>query len=296
VSLFVESIGFGIASGAIISLAAVGFTVQFAVSNAFNIAYGAVMTLAAFLGYWMLQAGVDVWVALGLTSAIVGVLTVGFNRGLLAPLQRRTASRVAVIIGTVSAGTIIQYAVAAVAGPQARSYGNHGGATVAGLGFRFTTAQVALIGLTIAVMLGFHFLLTRTQLGRAMRATAANRTLARACGIRTARIIDIAWLLTGAMCGAAGVALAMTTVTFDFNLGSTFLIYVIAASVFGGLGQPYGAMAGGLVMGIVSQLAAAYWNPAYQDVVAFGILILMLLVRPAGLFAAVSSRRSLAGA
>jgi branched-chain amino acid transport system permease protein/neutral amino acid transport system permease protein len=179
-------------------------------------------------------------------------------------------------------------------GPGAITYGAQFGTTVSALGFTFTVAQLIIIGMTLALMLGLHLLLTRTRIGRAMRATSTNRTVARACGIRTERIIDLTWLLTGFLCGAAGVALAVTTVTFDFSLGSIFLIYMIAAAVLGGIAQPYGAMIGGIVVGVASQLGAAYWSPAYQDVVAFTILIIVLLIRPRGLFAAAGvTRRNL---
>jgi branched-chain amino acid transport system permease protein/neutral amino acid transport system permease protein len=129
-----------------------------------------------------------------------------------------------------------------------------------------------------------------------MRATSANLVVARACGIRTDRIIDVTWLISGALCGAAGVALAINQATFDFTLGPTALIYMIAAAVLGGVGQPYGAMLGGLVVGVVSQVAAGYTPPAYQDVWAFLVLILMLLIRPRGLFSSgTASARRLAG-
>ncbi len=294
--VLIEAIGFGIASGAVISLGAVGFTVQFGISNVLNITYGSLMTLAAYLGYLLLQAGLDVWLALAVAAAAVGLASVAFNRALLAPLIRRGTGFVGVVIVTVAAAIVLQYCIVAVAGPDTVSYGQQAGSTVRGGGLVFTTSQLTIIGLTLALMLALHLLLTRTQLGRAMRATAANRTVARSCGIRTERIIDLTWLISGTLCGAAGVALAISTVSFDFTLGPTFLIYMIAAAVLGGIGQPYGAMIGGLVVGVVSQVAAAYTSPAYQDVWAFLILIVMLLVRPRGLLAAgTASARRLAG-
>jgi branched-chain amino acid transport system permease protein/neutral amino acid transport system permease protein len=201
-----------------------------------------------------------------------------------------------VVIVTVAAGIILQYCIVAIAGPDTVSYGQQAGSTIRGGGFVITTSQLIIIGMTLALMLALHLLLTQTQLGRAMRATAANPVVARGCGIRTGRIIDLTWLISGALCGAAGVALAISIVTFDFTLGPTFLIYMIAAAVLGGIGQPYGAMLGGLVIGVVSQVASAYSNPAYQDVYAFVILIVMLLIRPRGLFsAATAGARRLAG-
>jgi branched-chain amino acid transport system permease protein/neutral amino acid transport system permease protein len=274
----------------------VGFTVQFGISNVLNITYGALMTLAAYLGYALLTAGTGVWLALALVAVAIAFASVLFNRVLIAPLRRRGTGFVGVVIVTVAAGIIIQYCIVAIAGPDTYSYGQQSGSTVHFAGLVFTTSQLIIIAMTVAVMFVLHLLLTRTQLGRAMRATSANPTVARSCGIPTERIIDLTWLISGALCGAAGVALAISTVSFDFTLGPTFLIYMIAAAVLGGIGQPYGAMLGGLVVGVVSQVAAAYTNPAYQDVFAFGILIAMLLIRPRGLFAAgVASARRLAG-
>ncbi len=293
--VLIEAIGFGIASGAVISLGAVGFTVQFGISNVLNITYGALMTLAAYLGYALL-ATLGVWLTLAVVAAAIGIASVVFNRALLAPLARRGTGFVGVVIVTVAAGIILQYCIVAIAGPDTVSYGQQSGSTLKFGPLVFTTSQLIIIGITVVAMFGLHLLLTRTQLGRAMRATSANRTVARSCGIPVNRIIDATWLISGVLCGAAGVALAISTVTFDYTLGPTFLIYMIAAAVLGGIGQPYGAMLGGLVVGVVSQVASAYSDPAYQDVYAFLILILMLLIRPRGLFAVgTPSARRLAG-
>lgn len=294
--VFIEAVGFGIAAGAVIALGAVGFTVQFGISNVLNITYGALMTLAAYLGYALLAVGLGIWAALVTAAIGIALASALFNRLLIAPLLRRGSGFVGVVIVTVSAGIIIQYCIVAIAGPDTVSYGQQGGSTVRGAGFVFTTTQLIIIAMTVVLMVVLHLLLTRTQLGQAMRATSANPVVARSCGIRTDRIIDLTWLISGALCGAAGVALAITTVTFDFTLGPTFLIYMIAAAVLGGIGQPYGAMLGGLVVGVGTQVAAAYSSPAYQDVYAFGLLILMLLIRPRGLFSAgTASARRLAG-
>ena len=214
---------------------------------------------------------------------------------LLAPLVRRGTRSFAIVIVTVAAGIVLQYVIVAIVGPQTESYGVQSGNTFHLLGVTLSAAQVTIILLTAALMLALHLLLTRTTLGRAMRATSANRMLAQSCGIATDRISDLAWLISGALCGAAGVALAITIVSFDFTLGPAFLIPMIAAAVLGGIGQPYGAMLGALVVGVTSEVAGAFTDPVYKDVVAFLILIAMLLIRPRGLFgAAWSARRLLA--
>jgi branched-subunit amino acid ABC-type transport system permease component len=291
--LLIEAIGFGIASGAVIALGAVGFSVQFGMSNVLNITYGALMTLGAYVGLFLIDRGVSAWVALAIAGIVVGMVSVAFNRGLLAPLVKRGTRAFAIVIVTVSAGVVLQYVIVVFAGPDAKSYGEQSGQTFHLLGMVLTASEVTIIVLAAALMLGLHLLLTRTTLGRAMRATASNRILAQSCGIATDRVSDLAWMLSGILCGAAGVALAITTVSFDFSLGAVFLIPMIAAAVLGGIGQPYGAMVGGLVVGLASELAAAFTNPAYREVVAFGILIVMLLVRPHGLFGAAWATRRL---
>ena len=291
--LLIESIGFGIASGAVIALGAVGFSVQFGMSNILNITYGSLMTLGAYIGLALIDRGADPWLSLGVAGVVVGVASVVFHRLLLAPLVRRGTRAFAIVIVTVSAGVILQYVIVAFAGPDAKSYGQLSGQTFRFAGLVLTASQVTIIGITTVLMLALHLLLTRSTLGRAMRATASNRILAQSCGINTSLISDTAWLLSGALCGAAGVALAITTVSFDFTLGPVFLIPMIAAAVLGGIGQPYGAMLGALVVGLGSELAAAYTNPEYREVVAFAILILVLLIRPRGLFGSAWATRRL---
>ena len=294
--LIIEAIGFGIATGAVIALGAVGFSVQFGISNILNITYGALMTLSAYIGLVLINRGINAWAALVISAVAVGAVSVIYHRILLAPLVRRGTRAIAMIIVTVSAGTILQYVIVAIAGPSSQSYGEQSGQTFHFLDLTLSFGQVTIIVLTAVLMLALHLLLTRTTLGKAMRATSSNRTLARSCGIATSRISDIAWFISGCLCGAAGVALAITTVSFDFSLGALFLIPMVAAAVLGGIGQPYGAMLGGMIIGISSEVAAAVSNPNYKDVVAFVILIIVLLVRPRGLFgAAWSSRRLMEG-
>lgn len=292
--LLVESIGFGVASGAVLSLGAVGFTLQFGISNLLNITYGAFMSVGAFLGLFLLGLGLNIWLVMVLGGLMIGASSLAFNRGLITPLTRRGLRPFSLVIVSVSAGIVLEYLIVVVAGPATQSYGNLSGATLRFGDFVLTTSQVLILAIAAVLMAALHLLLTRTQLGRAMRATASNRTLAQSCGISTSRVSDIAWLISGTFCGMAGIALAITTESFDFTLGSLFLIPMIAAAVLGGVGQPYGAMVGGLVVGVATEVSAAYWTPAYESVIAFAILILMLLVRPRGLFGSRSARRLMA--
>jgi branched-chain amino acid transport system permease protein/neutral amino acid transport system permease protein len=158
----------------------------------------------------------------------------------------------------------------------------------------FTATQIAIMGIAVAAMLAVHLLSTRTRLGKAMRATATNPSLARSCGVPTDRVIDAAWLLSGALCGIAGVVLVLNTATFSDVTGSNFLVPVVAAAILGGIGQPYGAMLGALTIGLASEIAASVISPSYKDVVAFAILIVVLLVRPQGILSEVATAKEVA--
>jgi branched-chain amino acid transport system permease protein/neutral amino acid transport system permease protein len=142
---------------------------------------------------------------------------------------------------------------------------------------------LGIIALSLGSMFSLHVLLSYTRLGKAMRATASNAALARSCGIRTDRIIDLTWLISGALCGASGVVLAINTTSFTSTTGGNYLLVIAAAAILGGIGRPYGAMLGALVIGLSTEVSAVYINPSYKSVVAFGLLVVVLLVRPSGI-------------
>lgn len=293
-SIFIAAIGFGLASGAVIALASLGFTLQFGLSNTLNIAYGGFITLAAFLGYGLIQLGLGPWTTMAAIAAVTGLASVLYYRLFIRSLIRRSIGLGPLAIATAAALIFIEYAVVAVAGTDVKSYGLTSGRTFHLWYFVWSSTQVVIIVLALVLMGAFQALLRFTQLGRALRATAVNRTLARSCGIRAERVTSAAWLISGLLCGIAGVALAITTQAFDFNIGSNFLILIIAAAVVGGIGEPYGAIAGGFLIGITTEISAAYWSPAYSEVIAFALLIVILLVRPTGLLGGQARRRNVA--
>ena len=146
-------------------------------------------------------------------------------------------------------------------------------------------AAAAAGGLAALVVAGLlYLLLQRTKFGKAIRAVAENRDLARASGIRARRVISQTWALAGVVAGFSGFVLAETVGTFSPTFGYSFLLITITAAVAGGLGRPYATLVGALVVGLVLELAGAYSNASYELAFAFGMLVLMLLFRPNGLF------------
>jgi branched-chain amino acid transport system permease protein/neutral amino acid transport system permease protein len=216
------------------------------------------------------------------------------NRCIYTPFVRHGTRLFGMIIVSIAVSLILQNALLAIFGANFFSLQMPRPSSVHIAGMVFTTVQLAIIGIAVAAMLLIHLLLRYTKLGKAMRATATDPELARNCGIATDRVIDLTWALSGALCGLAGVVLVMNVTAFTDTTGSQFLIPIVAVAVLGGIGQPYGAMLGALVIGITSEVAAAVFSPEYKDVVAFVILVIVLLARPQGILSEVATRKEVA--
>lgn len=294
VNSVIPAIGFGLITASILAIAAVGFTLQFSVTNILNLAYGDTMTASAFAAYVTNRAGVNIWVSLVVASIFAAAFSMLLNRFVYFRFVRRGTRLFAMIIVTIAVGLIIQNVLLAVFRPTFFSYTASSGPSYHLGSMVFTASQLAIMGIAVAAMLAVHLVSTRTRLGKAMRATATNPSLARSCGVSTDRVIDVAWLMSGALCGVAGVVLVLNTATFDDVTGANFLVPIIAAAVLGGIGQPYGAMLGALTIGLGSEVAAAVINPSYKEVVAFLMLIVVLLLRPQGILSEVANAKEVA--
>ena len=285
-TIFLASVGFGLVTASVLAVAAIGFTLQFGVTDVLNLAYGAVMIAGAYLAYVINQAGLNIWVGLVVAVVACSAGSVLLNSGIYTPFQRRGATPITMVIVSLGMTLIIEFGTQAIAGGTSVSYTMAQGPSVRAGGLVLTAVQLVVIGLSVLVMIGTHVLLRYTRLGKAMRATAANRTLARNCGIRTSRVITLTWAITGALCGLAGVIFAMDAGSFDATSTDLFLILILAATFLGGPGQAYGAMLGAVVIGLATEISAAYITPSYKYVVAFVALLLILGIRPTGLLGA----------
>jgi branched-subunit amino acid ABC-type transport system permease component len=288
-SLFLASVGFGLVTAAVLAIAAVGFTMQFAVTDVLNLAFGAVMIASAFVAYALNQVGVNVWIGLLAAAAAGSVGSVLLNQGIYAPFQRRGSAPITMVIVSLGMTLIIEFGLQAIVGGTSVSYTMSQGPTVRAGGLVLTAVQFVIIGLAIVVMAAVHGLLRYTKLGKAMRATSANRSLARNCGIRTNRIVTVTWALTGALCGIAGTVFAINNGSFGATSADLFLVVILAAVFLGGPGSAYGAMLGAVIIGLATEVSAAYITPSYKDVIAFAVLLIMMVVRPGGLLGAAAA-------
>ena len=282
-SLFLASIGFGLVTASVLAIASVGFTLQFGVTDVLNLAFGAIMILGAFVAYWVNENGLSVWLGLLLAVAACAVASVLLNSVVYTPFQRRGATPITMVIVSLGMTLIIEFGLAALVGGVGVSYTMGNGPTFQAGGLILTGVQIVIMAIAVAAMAGVHVLLRYTKLGKAMRATAANRNLARNCGIRTGRVITATWALTGALCGLAGTVFAIDAGSFSATSTDLFLVLILAAVFLGGPGQPYGAMLGAVIIGLATEVSAVFIPADYKYVIAFVALLVMLGVRPTGL-------------
>ena len=282
-SILSQAIGFGVLSSAVIGVAAVGFTLQFGISNILNLAYAAVMALSMFAAYVLQHAGVNIWVAMAAGGLCGAAVSYAINGGIYRPFQHRTTNLFSIVLVTLATGLIITNLLEGLVGETFFSYslpptGEHVVAS-----FHFSDNQLVIFAIGIVAMVIVQALLRATSLGRAMRATAADKELAANCGIPTERVTDIAWLLSGFLCGVGGVALAIELGAFQPTTAGDSLVIIIAAAVLGGIGRPLGAMLGALIVSVASEAVAAGISPVYKTVVGLALLIVVLLFRPQGI-------------
>lgn len=282
------AVGFGLVTASILAIASVGLTMQLGITNYVNFAYGDYMTLGAYIA-WQVNTSLhaNVWIAAAAATCAMALFAVVVNRLLLTPFARRFEKLFYVVLVTFALSLIMLNAISAVWGTGYHNYRLSEEKPIHLGPFLLTLNQVVIIVLALVLMYGVHLLLTRTQLGKSMRAMSDNAGLASMCGINTNWITHITWLLAGAFAGLAGAVLGINVTSITPSFGEIYLFVIFSVVVLGGIGKAYGAMLGALVIGLATEVSAVLINPAYKLDIAFGFLILALLVRPSGLFASV---------
>ena len=288
------SLGFGVVTASVLLPAAVGFTLQFSATGVLNIAFGAQMTFAAFIAYVCTRAGLNIWVAMAAAGLFGAVTSALLNRFLLTPFARRGTTFFGMVVVTIALALLVEYTAELIWGPLPVSYPTTAAGVVHVGPMSFTHSQLVVLAIGVVFAIATHALLRYTRAGKAIRAVADNRNLARSSGIAAQRITDLAWLVSGLMGGAAGVMLGLSLSSVSYTMGDTFLLEIIAAAVLGGVGQVYGAMLGALVIGVLLEESAIVLGGAYAPISAFAVLILVLLIRPTGIMAGAANAKGVA--
>lgn len=284
-SVALQTIIFGLALGGVIAVSAVGLTLSYGVTRFINFAYGEFLTLGAYGCMVLANAGLWLPVAALVSMLAVGVVGVVLARLFYDPLMQR--GLLPLLVTSVGLAFVLHNAVRMVEGSNPQRFPLPLLAPWR-LGEIFVPReQVLTIGFALLAMLLVHVMLRTTMLGKTMRAVSDNPALARASGVPARRVLALTWFISAAIGALGGVLLAVTHVTVEPDMGWRFLLMVFAAVLLGGIGSPYGAMLGGLIVGLGVELGATYVAADYSYAFAFVALILVLLLRPRGLLGGV---------
>lgn len=287
----------GVMLGGIIALGSIGLTLAYGVLKFPNFAHGTLVTLGAYVSFATvvvlphsaalrpLSFGWELIGGLVLSMPVTGFAAVVFDRAIYRRLRRKGSSLVLLAMASLGAAFVLRSIIYLVWGSDFHFYyqGRANPALHLPLGLRVQGDELFVLGLAIVFVLLVHLLLTRTRMGKAMRATADNPDLAQVRGIDTERVIFWTWLLGGGLAAAGGVMYALAS-QLRPEMGFVLLLPMFAGVIMGGIGNPYGALFGAFIIGIAEQLSSAFLNPAYGPGVAFGLMVLVLVVRPQGLF------------
>jgi branched-chain amino acid transport system permease protein len=296
-----ELLVYGVVLGSIIALGAIGLTLLYGVLRFAHFAHGDLMTFGAYV---VLLLNVELLPALGMPELKWGPLSFGgrmlgslvvsmgvtalvallIDRILYRPLRARRSSPAILAIASLGMAFILRSLIYIVWGPQFLFYSQElRPAWVLPLDVRLKPDQVFILVMVLLLVLLIYVFLQRTKLGKAMRATADNPQLAWVCGIDTGRVTACTWGLGAALATTAGVLYGIDA-QLRPDMGWSFLLPLFAAVILGGIGNPLGALVGGIILGVVQQVSTAFLLPTYKPAVAFLVLILLLFVRPRGLF------------
>jgi branched-chain amino acid transport system permease protein len=281
-----QQIANGVMLGSTYALVAIGYTLIFGVLRLLHLAHGEVFMVGAFAG---LQVALlwHVGPLLALIGGLFGAAIVGVIIELVAfrPIRRRGNSHLAPIVSTIGASLVLQEVMTKLFGAEQTAFPSELQKHVYQLGLISVTGSQLFIVCTAAIsMLALHQFVTRTRYGIAMRATAENIHVAGLLGINVDTVILQTFAVASALAGVAGVLVGMNFNAISPFMGFDMGIKGMAVMVIGGLGSIYGAMLGGLILGIAEVLSVAYLESSLRDAFAFGLMVLILIARPRGLF------------
>lgn len=297
--VFLQQLLNGITQGGTYALVALGYTLIFGVLEIINMAHGEVFMIGAMVGYAVVTKGGFGFLP-GILGGMVGAALAGavLEFTALRSLRKKGISNLAPLISTIGLSMVLQNAMVLGVGAEPLSFRVPLSEGVIKFGpLQVTTAQIVVLAVSIALMLMLQWTLSKTSLGRAVRAVSENQETASLLGVNVSGVILATVMLASALGGAAGVLVGVSFVSVSAVMGLSYGLKGLAVIILGGLGNVKGAVAGGLLIGVLEAMTVAYGGPmgaSYKDAVAFGFLFLILVLRPQGLFgvSAAATRRS----
>ncbi len=298
ISRIPQLIVYGIISGSILTLGAVGLSLTYSILNFANFAHGDIMALGAFFALasltflrWLgvsatpfgpLSFGFPMVIAFIIAMLLTAVTAIIIDRILYK--QLRKTGRVILLVASVGVALSLRNVIQFIWGPDPQYYFMKIQITEKIFGIRIKPDEILIIGIAALLVILLHLFLQYTKMGKAMRATSDNMELARVTGIDTDKIIIWTWVIGSALAAAGGILVGIENKFITPELGWQLLLPIFAAVILGGIGNPYGAMAGAMLIGLSEEISTAFISTAYKPAVAFIILVIMLLIKPRGLF------------
>ena len=280
---FFQQLVNGLSIGSIYALIALGYTMVYGIIKLINFAHGDIYMLGAYVGFISIaQLHLGFFPALLLAMVVCGVLGVIIERIAYKPL--RNATRIAALITAIGVSYFLEYSTQKIMGPGVKTYPSVlSNQTFHVFGILIQMQQIYILAITIILMLALQFIVRKTKIGRSMRAVSVDADAAKLMGINVDATISYTFAIGSALAGAGGVLVGMYYNTISPLMGMVPGIKAFVAAVFGGIGIIPGAMFGGFFIGIVEALVTAYGSSLYKDAVVYAILILILIIKPAGL-------------
>ena len=302
--LFLQELVTGVTTGALYALVALGFSMVYGVLKLLNFAHGDLYMVGAYVGFFVIQwfggaAGLKIPVVLllvimfALAAGLVGFLGVAIERFAYRPL--RDAPRIAPLITAIGISFFLENAALLLFGSQFREYNTpqfiklSSGIQVGSV--TIDSVQIMVVVLSLILMAGLRVLISKTMLGKQMRAVAADREAAEMMGINVNQTIALTFFIGSALAGVAGVMAGLMFNTVTNTIGFIAGLKAFTAAVVGGIGSIPGAMLGGLLIGIAEAFITGYWNSTYTNLLVYTLLIVVMLARPRGLLGRVQLQK-----
>ncbi len=273
----------GVAVGSIIALCAMGLTLTYGILRLANFAHGDFLTLGAYLTLLANQAGLNMFLATVLGAVGTIGVALGANQVFWAPLRERRATSTSLMILSIGLALFLRYTLVLIWGGADHQYRVPVLPALALGGLEIPLANLVIIGVTLGAVVLLHYLLHNTRIGKAMRAVADNTDLARIAGVNVELVVTWTWIVAAGMVAVGGSLYGLAEVVRP-NMGWFLVLPMFAAVILGGIGNPYGALVGALVIGVVQEASTPWLGTDYKQGVALVVMILVLLVRPKGLF------------
>ena len=279
----------GLATGCVYALIALGFVLIFKATDVVNFAQGEFVMISGFISYTLLiKLGLPYWLVFLVTIVLSGFMGVALERIVVRPIM--DAPIFSIVIATIGASTVMRSSAGIVYGYDVLPLPTILSKDPIRVGIlNFTAMDLGVIGVSLVIMLILYLFFTRTKTGTAMRATAQSQTAARLMGVSVPRIFSLTWAISAGVGGVAGVLIA-PIVYLDPNLG-VIGVKAFAGAILGGFGSIPGAIVGGMLLGVIENLSGYFFNAGIKQVSTYVLLILVLVVRPIGLFGTAPVRR-----